>query len=271
MSTLYKKNIRVLVIEPALQRPSFDRPRPNGNLGPAYIIAALRRHGVDVDYLDATVGQDGRDLNETFYNKTKLENGLIRFGMSSEEFPEIFSNYDIIATSSIFSAQTRMHFEIATIAKKVSKKNGKKILTIAGGVNARALREHFLSNGFDIVALGEGERTMDQLASGLSPNLVEGLVYWKDGKPKRSEPNIKKLIETKKLYTTKIGDQSRDFQIDIDDFGSQVVPPFVMEVNWSGLLLTYSGMIIVFWLITFGIIWFVSRISLQRILRLGDT
>ena len=56
-----------------------------------------------------------------------------------------------------------------------------------------------------------------------------------------------------------------------DDFGSQVVPPFVMEVNWSGLLLTYSGMIIVFWLITFGIIWFVSRISLQRILRLGDT
>lgn len=56
-----------------------------------------------------------------------------------------------------------------------------------------------------------------------------------------------------------------------DDFGSQVVPPFVMEVNWSGLLITYSGMIIVFWLITFGIIWFVSRISLQRILRLGDT
>ena len=55
-----------------------------------------------------------------------------------------------------------------------------------------------------------------------------------------------------------------------DDFGSQVVPPFVMEVNWSGLLLTYSGMIIVFWLITFGIIWFVSHISLQRILRLGD-
>ena len=76
MSTLHKKNIRVLLIEPALQRPSFDRPKPNGNLGPAYIIAALRRHGVEVDYLDATVGQVGRNLDETFYNKTKLDINL---------------------------------------------------------------------------------------------------------------------------------------------------------------------------------------------------
>ena len=49
MLTPYKKNIRVLLIEPPLQRPSYDRPRPNGNLGPAYIIAPLRRHGVEVD------------------------------------------------------------------------------------------------------------------------------------------------------------------------------------------------------------------------------
>ena len=156
--SLYKKEIRVLLIEPAVQRPSFDRAKPNGNLGPAYIVGALRRHGIEVDYLDATVGQNGRDLNKTFYNRTELENGLIRFGMNSSEFPEIFSNYDIIATSSIFSAQTRMHFEIAKIARKVSKENGKKILIVSGGVNARALREHFLSNGFDIIALGEGER-----------------------------------------------------------------------------------------------------------------
>ena len=187
MLTPYKKNIRVLLIEPPLQRPSFDRPRPNGNLGPAYIIAALIRHGVEVDYLDATVGQKGRNLNETFYNKTELENGLIRFGMNSSEFPEIFSNYDIIATSSIFSAQTRMHFEIADIARKVSKENGKKILVVSGGVNARALREHFLSNGFDIVALGEGERTIIQIVDEFSSknpdySKVERIAFRKDGK-----------------------------------------------------------------------------------------
>ena len=41
--------------------------------------------------------------------------------MSAEELYEIFAKYDIIATSSIFTLQTRMHFEIAKIAKKVSK------------------------------------------------------------------------------------------------------------------------------------------------------
>ena len=105
MQNFYKKNIRVLIIEPAIQRPSFDRARPNGNLGPAYLIGALRNHGVEVDYLDATVGSKISDLQNTFHHKEELENGLIRFGMSAKKLPEIFSNYDIIATSSIFSAQ----------------------------------------------------------------------------------------------------------------------------------------------------------------------
>ena len=185
--SLYKKNVRVLLVEPASQRPHFDRAKPNGNLGPAYIVGALRDHGIEVDYLDATVGQRGRNLNETFYRRTELENGLIKFGMSSEEFFEIFSNYDIIATSSIFSAQTRMHFEIATIVKKVSKESGKPILTVSGGVNARALREHFLSNGFDIIGLGEGERTIVQIVDQFSTNKpdyskVERIAFRKDGK-----------------------------------------------------------------------------------------
>jgi len=129
MQNSYKKNVRVLIIETAIQRPSFDRARPNGNLGPAYLIGALRNHGVEVDYLDATVGNKISDLQKTFYHKEELENGLIRFGMSADELPEIFSNYDIIATSSIFSAQTRMQFEVASIAKKVSKQNGKEIVS----------------------------------------------------------------------------------------------------------------------------------------------
>jgi len=187
MQNSYKKNVRVLIIETAIQRPSFDRARPNGNLGPAYLIGALRNHGVEVDYLDATVGNKISDLQKTFYHKEELENGLIRFGMSADELPEIFSNYDIIATSSIFSAQTRMQFEVASIAKKVSKQNGKEILTISGGVNARALREHFLSNNFDIVALGEGERTIVQICEEFSSRKpdytkVERIAFRKDGK-----------------------------------------------------------------------------------------
>ena len=94
--SLYKKNLRVLVIEPALQRPIYDKARPNGGLGPAYLVGALRKHGIEVDYLDITVGTRGRNLNETFYRRKEMENGNIRYGMSSDEFPDIFSKYDII-------------------------------------------------------------------------------------------------------------------------------------------------------------------------------
>ena len=54
------------------------------------------------------------------------------------------------------------------------------------------------------------------------------------------------------------------------DFGGEVVPPFAMTVNWGTLILTYVAMVFVLGVITAGIIWFVRRISLQRILRLGE-
>ena len=53
MNNIYKKNVRVLVIEPSNQGPTFEKARPNGNLGPAYIVGSLRKHGIEVDYLDA--------------------------------------------------------------------------------------------------------------------------------------------------------------------------------------------------------------------------
>ena len=55
-----------------------------------------------------------------------------------------------------------------------------------------------------------------------------------------------------------------------DDQGSQVLPPFTMEVNWVTLGVTYAAMALLFAIITMGVIWFIRRISLQRILRLGE-
>jgi hypothetical protein len=81
--TLFKKNIRVLFIESANQAPMFEKARPNGTLAPIYLIGALRQRGIEVDYLDATIGQRGRDLKETFYNTTELENGNHRYGMKN--------------------------------------------------------------------------------------------------------------------------------------------------------------------------------------------
>ena len=55
-----------------------------------------------------------------------------------------------------------------------------------------------------------------------------------------------------------------------DDWGREVLPPFALEVNWGTLLITYAAMFFVFAIITLGVIWLIHRISLQRILRLGE-
>ena len=55
-----------------------------------------------------------------------------------------------------------------------------------------------------------------------------------------------------------------------DDRGSEMLPPFVLEVNWGTLAITYAAMALVFALIIVGVIWFISKISLHRILRLGE-
>ncbi len=55
-----------------------------------------------------------------------------------------------------------------------------------------------------------------------------------------------------------------------DDKGTQVLPPFVIDINWETLAITYAAMALVFAIIITGMIFLVRRISLQRILRLGE-
>ncbi len=55
-----------------------------------------------------------------------------------------------------------------------------------------------------------------------------------------------------------------------DDWGSRVVPPFVMQVDWSILAVTYGVMLLVFAAITLTLVWLVHRISVHRVLRLGE-
>ena len=55
-----------------------------------------------------------------------------------------------------------------------------------------------------------------------------------------------------------------------DDWGDKVVPPFITEVDWPTLLVTYGIMLLVFSAITLALIWVIHRISLHRVLRLGE-
>ena len=55
-----------------------------------------------------------------------------------------------------------------------------------------------------------------------------------------------------------------------DGRGGQVVPQFVIEVDWQNLLVTYVAMGVIFTAIIIGVILFTRRMSLSRVLRLGD-
>ena len=55
-----------------------------------------------------------------------------------------------------------------------------------------------------------------------------------------------------------------------DDLGFRVVPPYIIDVGWESLVVTYVAMALVFAAISLGLIWLVRRITLQRVLRLGE-
>ena len=55
-----------------------------------------------------------------------------------------------------------------------------------------------------------------------------------------------------------------------DDKGGQVLPPFATDVGWGNLLFTYLAMALIFTAIILGVIWFIRRMSLSNVLRLGD-
>lgn len=159
--------MKVLVVEPPNQCWPKDTPRPNGALGPAYLVAALRAADIEADYYDGTVGFGFRTLDSSFYNRSVQENGLIRYGTSREGMAAVFAGYDVIALSSIFTAQTRMHFEAIRIAKEVGEACGQPIGIVAGGVNARALKKHFLAAGADVVIEGDGEYALVDFLKGI--------------------------------------------------------------------------------------------------------
>ena len=55
-----------------------------------------------------------------------------------------------------------------------------------------------------------------------------------------------------------------------DDFGGKVIPPFVMVIDWPALLITYAIMLVIFAVITLALILLIRRLSISRILRIGE-
>jgi radical SAM superfamily enzyme YgiQ (UPF0313 family) len=168
-----------------LIRPEFDGAQISPHLGLGYLSASLKSAGHKVKVLDGLrekIEYDPKDWD------------LVGLTAMSSYFPEL--------------------------CKEVEKAKSHGLKTIIGGAHIICdPGQSLIDSGADYAAAGEGERTITQLASGKDPNQVEGLYYWEEGKPIKSNPDLSELFKQKVMYTTKIGNQSRNFINNVDDFG----------------------------------------------------
>ncbi|WP_051950776.1 B12-binding domain-containing radical SAM protein [Actinacidiphila yeochonensis] len=177
---------RFLCLYATLQYYPDEVCRPDSSLGLPYIHAALAHAGFDVDLLDASIGRPGRDdLADTFYRRTPLPEiapDLFRIGLTPERILEEVEPFDVIAVSSIFTQQTSRCLEIARLVKSVYPEK----IMVAGGVNARSLKQLFFDSGYDVIFLSEGEKSIVGLAEHLrsgtpSLNAVPAISFRRGG------------------------------------------------------------------------------------------
>ncbi len=88
-----------------------------------------------------------------------------------------------------FSATTSSFPDAADLAQKIKDRHPD-IITICGGVHVSALREKLLGlyPAFDYFAAGEGEVTMSELAAGMDPVAISGLIRRGAGVAVANEP-----------------------------------------------------------------------------------
>jgi anaerobic magnesium-protoporphyrin IX monomethyl ester cyclase len=157
------KNPRFLLMYSALQFGPEEMAKPDGSLSLPYLAGALREAAYDVKILDVSVGDKDDPLADSFFNTRTLDSGLIRCGMTPEAIVGKIADFDVIGVSSIFTTQTTMVLDLIRLVKRASPDK----LVIAGGVNARNLRDRFYNAGVDIIVLSEGERTVVQIGEAL--------------------------------------------------------------------------------------------------------
>ena len=168
-----------------LMRPEFGESHISPHLGLGYLSASLKNAGHKVKVLDG--------LREKIEYDPK--------------------DWDLVGL-------TAMSIYFPELCREVEKAKSYGLKTIIGGAHIICdPGQSLIDSGADYAAAGEGERTITQLASGKDPSQVEGLYYWEKGKPKKSNPDLRELFKQKVMYTTKIGNQSRDFLNNADDFG----------------------------------------------------
>ncbi len=90
-----------------------------------------------------------------------------------------------------FSATTSSFPDAADLAERIKAQRAD-VITVCGGVHVSALKEKLLPDypAFDFLAVGEGELTMSELAAGINPAAVSGVIYRQGAQVMASPPRI---------------------------------------------------------------------------------
>lgn len=167
----------LLFIPPAFTFKDYLDINPLPPLGLGYIAAVLENQGVEVRIVDS--------LLMGWHNRIKIDDDIIRVGLSFENIQQIIENYapDMVGVNCLFTKQRQNAHEICRLAKKIDPST----ITVAGGAHPTVLPELVLSDdNVDFVVIGEGENTiLDilKLVEGKGENVqLNGIAFKENGK-----------------------------------------------------------------------------------------
>lgn len=152
--------MRVMFINPPNMQPK-DYQFPSLVFQPtglAYLAAVLEKEGVKVKIIDTFA--EG-------WNKERIEGNLKITGLTDREIKQKIKQFkpDIVGVSRSFTSQAKMGRRILKLVKEADQN----IFTLAGGADVSVrFKEALADPNLDVIILGEGEKTILDLAKALA-------------------------------------------------------------------------------------------------------
>jgi anaerobic magnesium-protoporphyrin IX monomethyl ester cyclase len=172
--------MRVLLVNPfsVVQKSWMPYP-PHEPLALEY-LAAVASNDHEVNLLDCR----GAFLDEF----EALPNGLFHAGASLKQIKTFITNWkpELVGITLPFATQISSVYSIINLVKEIDKG----IITVIGGCTASSYPQQILkqNQNIDIVVVGEGELTFQELLEGKEMNRIDGIVYRNENKAISNSP-----------------------------------------------------------------------------------
>jgi len=177
--------MRVLLVNPfsVVQKSWMPYP-PHEPLALEY-LAAVASNDHEVNLLDCRGGFPGEFK--------ALPNGLYHVGASLQQIKTFITDWkpELVGITLPFATQISSVYSIINLVKEIDKD----IITVIGGCTASSYPQQILkqNQNIDIVVVGEGELTFQELLEGKKMNEIDGIVYRDENKVVSNSP--RHLIE----------------------------------------------------------------------------